>query len=293
MRKLGIVAVESSHVDQFCRILNLPDDERHLEGARIVALCPQDNPRERVEELRGQFGIDTVVESPEEMVPLVDAAMLLGRDGAQHCRQTLPFLRAGKPCFVDKPFAHSMEDAAVMIETARENSAPIMTSSALRYAVEIEEGAEQIEALGELRHCSLIGPGELFFYGIHLSDLLMRLMGPGVEAVADMREEAMDLVSVSYGDGRSACLQVLRQKGARFVGQLVGTEGSMELKIADPGYYRRQMEAFLGMVETGQEPVPETEMLEAVQILVAADRSAKQGGRPVRLAEVYPWKRPF
>ncbi len=293
MKKLGIVALESSHVDQFCRILNLPDDERHLEGARIVALCPQDNPSERVEELCGEYGIDTVVQSPEDMVPPVDAAMMLGRDGAQHCRQTLPFLKAAKPCFVDKPFAHTMEDAALMIETARDHSVPIMTSSALRYAVELEEAADQIEALGELRHCSLLGPGELFFYGIHLSDLLMRLMGPGVEAVANTREETMDLVSVSYGDGRSACLQVLRQKGARFLGHLVGTEGTMELRITDPGYYRRQMQAFLGMVETGEEPVPEAEMLEAVQILVAADRSAKQGGRQVRLAEVYPWKRPF
>ena len=293
MKKLGIVAVESSHVDQFCRILNLPDGERHLEGARIVALCPQDNAPERVDELCADFGIDAVVESPDEMIPLVDAAMMLGRDGAKHCGQTLPVLQAGKACFVDKPFAHSMEDAALMIETARESSVPIMTSSALRYAVEFEEAAEEIEALGELRHCSLLGPGELFFYGIHLSDLLMRLMGPGVEVVADMREEAMDLISASYGDGRTACLQVLRQKGVRFMGHLVGTEGTMELRIGDPGHYRRQMQAFLGMVETGEEPVLEAEMLEAVQILVAADRSAKQGGRPVRLAEVYPWKRPF
>lgn len=293
MTRVGIVALESSHVDQFCRILNLPDDERHLEGARIAALCPQGNAPERVEELCSQFGIDTVVEAPEDMVPLVDAAMTLGRDGARHCEQTLPFLKAGKPCFVDKPFAHSMEDAALMVETARGHSAPIMTSSALRFAVELERAADQLRAAGELRHCSLVGPGELFFYGIHLSDLLMRLMGSGVEAVADMREETMDLVSVSYGDGRSACLQVLRQKGVPFTGLLVGAEGTVEFRISDPGYYRRQMQAFLGMVETGQEPVPEAEMLEAVQILVAADRSAKQGGRQVRLAEVYPWKRPF
>lgn len=293
MKKLGIVALESSHVDQFCRILNLSDHELHLEGARIAALCPQDNPAERVEELAGEYGIDTVVESPEELVPLVDAAMMLGRDGAQHCAQTLPLLEAGKPCFVDKPFAHSMEDATLMIETARDNSVPIMTSSALRFAAEVEDAAHNTEALGQLRHCSLIGPGELFFYGIHLSDLLMRLMGPGAQAVADLREETMDLVSVSYGDGRSACLQIIRQKGVRFLGHLVGTQGTVELKITDPGYYRRQMQAFLGMVETGAEPVPEAEMLEAVQILVAADRSAKQGGRQVRLAEVYPWKRPF
>jgi predicted dehydrogenase len=293
MKRLGIVALESSHVDAYCRIFNLPEDEWHLEGARVIALCSQDNTPERIEELTGRFEIDTVVDSPEALVPLVDAALMLGRDGAQHCRQTLPFLRAGKPCFVDKPFAHSIEDAARMIETAREHGAPITTSSSLRYAPEFIEAAEEIAALGELRHCSLIGPGELFFYGIHLSDVLMKLMGPGVEAVSNVREEPFDLLSVSYGDGRSATLQVVRNTAYCFAVRLLGAEGTLEVQPHDPRNYVHQMQAFLQMLETGEEPVSEAQMLEAVRILVAADRSAQQGGRAVRLAEVYPWKRPF
>jgi hypothetical protein len=47
------------------------------------------------------------------------------------------------------------------------------------------------------------------------------------------------------------------------------------------------------MLETSEEPVPEAEMLETVRLLVAADRSAAQGGRPVRLAGVFPYKQPF
>lgn len=293
MKRLGIVALESSHVDAYCRIFNLPEDEWHLEGARVVALCSQGNTQERIDELCEKFGIDTVVESPEALVPLVDAAMMLGRDGAQHCRQALPFLRAGKPCFVDKPFAHSIEDAALMIETARANSAPITTSSSLRYAVEFEEATERIAALGDLKHCSLIGPGELFFYGIHLADVLMRLMGPGVQAVSNMREESIDLITASYGDGRSACLQVLRNTAYCFAVTLIGTQGTLDIHPHDPRNYVMQMKAFVRMLETGEEPVPEAEMLEAVKILVAADRSAQQGGRVVRLAEIYPWKRPF
>jgi len=293
MKRLGIVALESSHVDAYCRIFNLPEDEWHLDGAQVVALCSQDNTQERIDELCAKFGIETVVDTPQALVPLVDAAMMLGRDGAQHCEQTLPSLRAGKPCFVDKPFAHSMEDAALMVETARANCAPITTSSSLRYALEIDAAAEQIAALGELRHCSLIGPGELFFYGIHLTDVLMRLMGPGVEAVSNLREESIDLISASYGDGRSASLQVLRNTAYVFALTLIGTKGTLDLHPHDPRNYVVQMQAFLRMLETGEEPVPEAEMLEAIKILVAADRSAQQGGRVVRLAEVYPWKRPF
>jgi len=290
MKKLGIVALESSHVDQYCRIFNDPGADDHLPGARIEVLCPQDNAQERVDELCAAHGIETVVESPEDMVPLVDAAMMLGRDGARHCEQALPFLEAGVPCFVDKPFAHRMEDADRMIAAAREHSAPITTSSAIRYAAEWADA--DLAALGELKHMTLTGPGELFFYGIHLTDMLMSVMGPGVEAVSDVREEGFDLLTATYGDGRSASLHVLRAAKTGFTATLLGTQGCL-IVAPETAYYLGQMQAFMRMLETWEEPVPEAEMLEAVRILVAADRSASQGGRPVRLAEVYPWKRPF
>ncbi len=293
MIRLGIVSLESSHVDRFCETFNLPDHEWHLPGARVVAACSQDDAPERVMEVCRRFGIETTVDSPEALAPLVDAALILGRDGALHCAQTLPFLRAGKPCFVDKPFAHSLEDAVLMIETARAHSTPIMTASAIRFALELEQQAEAIKALGELRHCSLLGPGELFFYGVHLAELLMRLMGSGVEAVADLREEGFDLISASYGEGRSAALQLLRGPSVGFAVRLVGTQGALGLQITDPRYYPRTMQAFMAMLKTGEEPVPEAEMLETVRILLAAERSAQQGGRPVRLAEVSAWRRPF
>jgi virulence factor len=293
MRKLGIVSLESSHVDRFCEVLNLADDEAHIAGARVVAVCPQDNEPARVAEVCRRFGIETVVDSPEALVPLVDAGLVLGRDGARHCVQALPFLRAGKPCFVDKPFTHSVEDAALMVETARASGAPIMSASAVRFAVELDTHQEEIEALGELKHCSLTGPGELFFYGIHLVDLLMRLAGPGVEVVSDLREEGADLIVVSYGDGRTATLQLLRGPSVEFGVHLIGATGELSFAIRDPAYYARTARAILEMIETGRQAVPAIEMVEAVRVLVAADRSAEQGGRPVRLAEVFPYRRPF
>jgi len=293
MKKLGIVALESSHVDAFCRILNLEDEEWHVPGARVVALCPQDNPPERVAELRGKYGVDRVVSTPEELVPLVDAALMLGRDGGRHAAQALPFLQAGKPCFVDKPLALNVEDADTMLRAAEASGAPLMSCSAIRYSLELEAARDRLAALGTIRHCSLCGPGELFFYGVHLADLLVSLMGSGVQAVADLREAMADLVTVSYGAGRTAALQVLRGAAVGFHVQLVGTEGRFETEIADAHFYRACMAAFAQMLKTGQEPIPHEEMSVVVAVLVAADRSARQGGRPVRLAEVFPERPAF
>jgi len=288
MKKLGIVSLESSHVDVFCRIFNHDEEEWHVPGARVVALCPQDNPPERIAELRGKYGVDRVVSAPEDLVPLVDAALVLGRDGGRHAEQALPFLLAGKPCFVDKPLALTVEDADAMLRASEEAAAPLMSCSAIRYSLELEAARDRIAALGEVRHCGLCGPGELFFYGVHLADLLVSLMGAGAQAVADLREEAADLVTVSYGDGRTAVLQVLRGAAVGFHAQLVGTEGRLETELADAHFYRACMSAFAQMLKTGQAPISHDEMREVVTLLVAADRSARQGGRPVRRAEVFP-----
>jgi len=287
MIKLGIVSLESTHVDAFCRIFNSDSSEPlHLDGAQVVALCSQDNTPERIEELKAEFEIATVLTEPRDLEPLVDGALLLGRDGARHAEQALPFLEAGKPCFVDKPFAHSLDDARAMVDAALDSGAPLLSCSGLRFSDELAAALEELE--GEVLHASLIGPGELYFYGIHLTDILNAVMGRGVECVANLGETDFDLLSVSYADGRSASLQLVRGAKVRHHGELLTAEGSVSFAVEGKGFYRSTMEQFLGMVETSEPPIEYEDTIETVAMLVAADLSAQQGGRPVRLAQLRP-----
>ncbi len=287
MISLGIVSLESTHVDAFCRIFNSDSAEpSHLDGAQVVALCSQDNSPQRIEELKAEFEIETVLYSPADLVPIVDAALMLGRDGSRHVEQAMPFLEAGKPCFVDKPFAHDLDDARAMVDAAVENEAPLMSCSGLRFSDELATALEQLD--GEVLHASLIGPGELYFYGIHLTDLLNAVMGPGVECVANLAESDFDLLSVSFGDGRSASLQLLRNAKAGHHGELFTEAGSVSFVVESKAFYRSTMAEFLRMIETGEPPIDYEDTIETVAMLVAADLSAQQGGRPVRLAELRP-----
>lgn len=288
MIRLGIVSLESTHVDAFCRVFNSEaSDPWHLEGAQVVALCNQDNAPDRVEQLRSQHNIQTVVNSPADLLPLVDAALILSRDGSRHLEQAAPFLEAGKPCFVDKPFALTVDDCSAMVTMALNSGAPLMSASALRYSDELAAALEQVGE-EEIIHAALVGPGELYFYGIHLSDVVNAAMGPGVQAVCNLGEPGFDLISLSYGDGRSATMQLLREAKAKHHGELFTETGSVSFAIEDTIYYRRTMESFLRMVETGEPPVMYEDMIEAIAVLVAADISAAQGGRAVRLAEIRP-----
>lgn len=286
MIRLGIVSLESTHVDAFCRIFNSdPSEPTRLEGATVVALCDQDNDPARIAELQQRWRIEVVVRQPRDLLGMVDAVLLCARDGSRHLEQAEPFLEAGLPVFVDKPLALDLDDANEMIGLALDHGAPLMSASGLRYADELTAA---LDSLGdeEVVHANLVGPGELFFYGIHLSDMLAAIMGPGVQAVANVGEVEFDLMAVSFGDGRSASLQLLREAHARHHGTLFTAEGSVRFEIQSHTFYNRLMQRFLAMVETGEPPIPYEEMIEAVAVLVAADRSQHQGGRAVRLSEL-------
>ncbi|MEA3247317.1 MAG: Gfo/Idh/MocA family oxidoreductase, partial [Gemmatimonadota bacterium] len=184
MIQLGIVSLESTHVDAFCRIFNSDSSEpTHLEGAVVVALCDQGNDPDRVAQLQHEWEIEIVVSTPRDLLPMVDAALVCSRDGALHYQQAAPFLEEAMPVFIDKPLAVHIDDADDIIDLALEGGAPLMSASGLRYA---EELAAALDEVGddEIVHADLIGPGELFFYGIHLADMLNAIMGPGVQAVA-------------------------------------------------------------------------------------------------------------
>ena len=288
MIKLGIVSVESTHVDAFCRIFNSDSsDPWHLEGAQIVALCTQDNAPERVAELQDTHNIETVVTEPRDLAPMVDAALVLGRDGSRHLEQAAPLLEAGRPCFVDKPMAHTVDDATELVNLAMDNGAALMSASGLRYCDELAAALDEI-ADEEVIHASLIGPGELYFYGIHLTDIVSAVMGPGVQSVSNLAETGFDLLSLSFGDGRSASLQLLREAKGAHQGELFTSQGSVGFVVEGKLFYRRTMERFLAMAEGGEPPIAYEDMIEAVAVLVAADISASQGGRAVRLAELRP-----
>ncbi|NLO06953.1 MAG: Gfo/Idh/MocA family oxidoreductase [candidate division WS1 bacterium] len=286
MIQLGIVSLESTHVDAFCRIFNSDSSEPlRLEGAVISAFCSQDDDPSRVAQLQQQWGVEVVMSHPRDLLGMVDAVLLCARDGSLHLQQALPFLEEGMPVFVDKPLALSLDDAHDMLDLALENGAPLMSASGLRYCEELEAALAQLGD-GEIVHANLIGPGELFFYGIHLTDILNAVMGPGVQAVANLGEMEFDLISVSYADGRSASLQLLRDPAPRHQGQLFTSETSVRFEVRAGTFYRRMMQQFLAMIETGEPPIHCEDMLEAIVVLLAAQRSQQQGGRAVRLSEI-------
>ncbi|MFD5505935.1 Gfo/Idh/MocA family oxidoreductase, partial [Streptomyces sp. NPDC127061] len=165
--RIGIVGTDNSHVDQIVRHLN---GDGATGDARVVALSGGRGRRNVA--LAATGGIAEIVDEPAGLIGLVDAVVVADRDGANHRQQAIPLLAAGLPVFVDKPLSRTVADARAMIDTARAHSAPLTSSSALRWIPDTEALVARSAQGGTPQLVVVSGPadpdgdhGGIFFYG--------------------------------------------------------------------------------------------------------------------------------
>jgi|DewCreStandDraft_5_1066085.scaffolds.fasta_scaffold00111_122 predicted dehydrogenase len=297
MLRLGIVDCDTSHVVAFTQRLNHIDvaEDQWVEGARIVAAVPgtsQISPERIpgfVEQLR-RYGVE-ILDSPEELLGKVDGVLVESVDGSVHLERALPFLRAGVPTFIDKPFTCSVADARRLLEVAQERRVPLFSASSLRYALEVQDVQQRREELGAVVGCDAYSPAPLhprnpgwFHYGVHGVEMLYTLMGTGCTSVRCIATEGTHLAVGRWHDGRVGTVRGTR-RGASAYGFVAFCEKKVVNSVIDTrSIYRELLKRIVAMFESGVAPLSPQELLEPVAFQEAANASAERGGEEVRLA---------
>jgi predicted dehydrogenase len=296
MIRIGLVSCDTSHVVEFTKRFNHVgiDEAQWVEGAQVVAawsgpseITPPETIDQYVDALKG-WGV-AMVDSPEAMIGQIDAVMVEAQGGGVHRELVTPFLEAGLPSFVDKPFACSVEDAQAMADRAQKNGAPLFSSSSLRYALEIQETLADAN-VGPIVGAHTYSPAALhpanpglFHYGIHAVEPLYALMGGGCQAVWCAFSEGGEVTNGLWSDGRIGSVRGTRQ-GAHAYGFIAWGEKSVRASAIDASYiYRELLKRVVRMFETREAPVPIEEAVEIVRFIVAAMKSAENGGDRVAL----------
>jgi len=296
MLRLGIVDFDSSHSVEFTRRINhvgVPSDQ-WVAGARVVAGCPGTSQMapDRIAGFTPQIaacGVELVKE-PGELIGRVDGVLVLSLSGQVHLDRARPFFEAGIPTFVDKPFACRSEDAREMIGLAEQHGVMLFSSSALRFCEQLERYAEQSADHGAVIGAVSHGPAwrdegnpGLFHYGIHATEALYALLGPGCHSVSVLSTDAVDLVTARWKDGRLAVIRGSRQ-GATAYGIVAYSERSVtHLAMSTRYAYRNLCRRIVTAFEEGTAPVRPSESLEVVEFIEAALESERRGGELVAL----------
>lgn len=295
--RCGIIGLDTSHATAFTKLLNAADNPADLAGCRVVAAYPKGSPDiessvSRVpgytEEVKKQ-GVE-IVDSIEALLERVDVVLLETNDGRPHLEQVLPVLRAKKRVFIDKPVAGSLADAVAIYELSKKYGTPLFSSSSLRYvsSAQAARRGEQGQVLGALTYSP--SPLEathpdLYWYGIHGVETLFTVMGPGCESIVRTHSEGTDVVTGAWSGGRVGTFRGIRQ-GKSGYGGVVFTEKEIVTLGSYEGY-RPLLVEIVKFFRGGDTPIDPRETLELYAFMEAADVSKREGGRVVKLSEVF------
>jgi len=296
--RIGMIGLDTSHVAAFTGILNDPAHKSHIPGAKVVAAFKggsADIPSsaDRVEgftkTLTEKYGVK-IYDSIEEMCKHVDVVMLESVDGRPHLAQARPVIAAKKPLFIDKPIAGSLKDALEIFRLAREAKVPVFSSSSLRYYPGLVE-LKANTAIGEVRGALSTGPcslekthPDLFWYGVHAAEALYAIMGTGCESVVRVSTPGTDVVTGVWNGGRVGIFRGIRDGSAPYRVTAYGSKGVADQKPG--GDYSALLREVIKFFQTGTPPVSEAETTELFAFMEAADESKRQGGAPVKIADV-------
>jgi len=296
--RLGYVGTDTSHVIAFINVLNDPKNPDHIPGARIVAAykggsADVQSSYTRVdkyaEELRSQWNVEIVADIPT-LCSKVDGVLLESVDGRKHLEQARQIIAAGKPMFIDKPMAATLEDAREIARLAKAAGVPWFSTSSLRYG----QVATTMK-FPDARSVITWGPGpleehhylDLSWYAIHAVEMLFTLMGTGVEDVSRVSSQDVDIVTGRWKDGRLGAVQAVRPYSDFGAVVVRVIEGKKTEVVQSPpktkSSYVPMLREIVTFFQTGRAPVASEETLELFAFMDAAQRSKAAGGAPMKL----------
>lgn len=265
--RVGIVAGRSGHVAPFaqrlvrrgCEIAVLPveaTDAEHLDGLLEYTLCRS------VEEL---------ADGSRAVLVLEDRL-----DGARHADLARHFLEVRLPVFVDKPLMPGLAVAQELFGLAENCGTPLMSTSSARYALTVRE-LRRAHAERPLTSLTLSGTGEVWFYGVHLAEIAITVLGCGLETVHSVRDDAGWAVRLRHRSGAVVTLTLESAAGTAegfgVTARGPGLMGSWALTDYSP-WYDLLVDDVLTMARTGRSPVDREETLEVMRLLDAVGRAA-------------------
>jgi predicted dehydrogenase len=235
----------------------------------------------------------TLVENPREMLGQIDAVLILSLCGAAHVQHAQMFLSAGIPVFVDKPFATNWTDAVAMTRLSAETGVQLWHASAMRYTEEMLSLQARLTTLGLVQGVISYGPGwlaegnpGLLHYGIHATEQLFALLGPGCQRITNVATANSEVVTGEWSDGRLGTVRVGRSGHTGYGLSVFAQSGVLTEHTSTRFAYRNLCQQIVTAFQTQVAPVSLAETLEVMQFLLAANLSRQRGGVPVSFSEI-------
>jgi predicted dehydrogenase len=312
--KVGVIGLDNYQAVAFTELFHSPKAQDDLAHIRVVAAYPAGSPdiQESVDSLAKwvpameKFGV-AIVDSIDKVLERSDAILIMSIDGRAHLPQFKAVMKAGKPVYIGRPLAASLEDAIAMFELAKANNVPLFSCSQHRFSPGFS-GMRNHPEVGNVVGCSVYGGFEtephhpdFFWHCVHSVETLYTILGPGCESVTRASTPKAELVTGTWRDGKIGTFRgIPKGEGAiKYRAMVFGDKG-----ISPSGDYGYDVPAnwiaphgeYMGykgvaieiarFFRTRKPPVSPAETIEMFAFMEAAHQSKAKGGVPVKLADV-------
>lgn len=279
MFKVGIIGTENTHASAFMEIFK--NDPLYSD---IEVVCVGGMYEESNKALQEKYGVE-IVNDANEMVKKVDAVMITCRDGKYHAGYAMPFIKAGKPLFIDKPFTIDIEEAKQLVDLAKQTGSLMVGGSSVKsaYDVIMLENAVKTDPKA-VRGGTLVAPvnmkneyGGFFFYSSHLTEMCLRVFGKNPIAVTAKEFNDNVIAMVEY-ENYTISLQFVGNSYVYF-GQIVNNSGVYSRNIDISLTCRHECEEFADMLRNGKMAHSYEELILPVFFMNAIYQSFTTGKR--------------
>ncbi len=280
--KIGIIGAENSHTAAIAKVINI---EKKIKGCVVDCVWGETAEFARSAAKAGRIG--TIVKRQKDMMGRIDALIVDHRHAKYHLPAARPFVAAGVPTFVDKPFCYRAAEGRAFLQLAKRCKTPVTSFSTLPRQQSFKRFVRKMGSLGEILFGESYGPcdlackwGGVFFYGIHQVDMVLVALGYNVSSVLITRGGNGSTGQLIYSDGKIVTMNLIKKGCTGFAMAAMGTKGGIHQAItSDKSGYLSGIREFTNMFKTGKEPVKHEHMLKPVRVLEALERSAKSGRR--------------
>ncbi|NQU51645.1 MAG: Gfo/Idh/MocA family oxidoreductase [Bacteroidetes bacterium] len=276
--RIGIIGAENSHTAGYGKMFNI---DKKFPGAEVKYVWGETD--EFAKKVMEKGGIPNKVKDPREMLGKIDALIVDHRHPKYHLEAATPFVKAGIPTFVDKPFCYRAAEGKEFLEMARQVGTPVSSYSSIAQSNATFDLKEQVKSMDKIIQVVRTGTvdldskyGGVFFYGVHIVQPLMFMFGEDIERVKIARNGKYGNASLQFTSGLFATL-IFKEEAYGWETFVETKDGLIELKsrVEETNPAKNYVD-MVEMFRTGKEPRSHQSILNCVSVLEALEKSAEK-----------------
>lgn len=275
--RIGIIGAENSHTAGFGKLFNI---DKKFSGVEVKYVWGETDAFAKSAMEKGN--IPNQVKDPNEMLGKVDALIVDHRHPKFHLEPAIPFIKAGIPTFIDKPFCYRATEGKEFLQLAKKLGTPVTSYSSIAQSAATFDIKEQVAALGKISQVIRTGTADLdsqyggiFFYGVHIVEPLMFMFGEDIQEVKVTRNGKNGNAGLRFSSGLFATL-IFKEKAYGWETFVETGNTLIELKSrveeTDPPKNYVDM---VDMFRNGKEPRSHQSILNGVCVLEALEKSGQ------------------